>query len=570
MSPALEQRRYKILHVLGKGGFGTVYKARLEAAGGFSKEVALKVLNPELQSDEGVVMRLRDEARMLGLLRHRAIVQVDGLVKLDGRWTIVMEFVSGASLRDLLSLGRTPVSVALETCEEVAAALDMAYAGQAAEGKPLGLLHRDIKPGNVQITDRGEVKLLDFGVAKADFGGREAETRSLIFGSLHYLAPERMDFEDTHKGDVYALACCLYEMLTGEQFEKASINPKKHRAKIDRARRRVIEIHNDPDLAELIERCLEYEPDNRPDARAFERRARAIRRGYPEPWLRDWAETAVPRAQASRSLTEDEWSGSLVNESGVLAQPTLAFFPAESGDVLEEDETLPPPSGASPRTGPPMLAAGAPGTTWIPDELLDDHGAARPSAEPAPNPAPPPREPPAPPKPRLPRRPAPTMAPNPPPAPVPPPIRPPANRLERRSDKPVRRRKGRVGRWLLGIFLTGVFLIIAAAVLIPVIAGTGLWAVLQQSGIVADAWADTVRDNMVELDQQVSVCNATLERDDARAVLRAGHDPDVAQTISLMELVAFEQLVEKATSDRDISMIELDRIRAKWREITAD
>ncbi|MFK7931406.1 MAG: serine/threonine-protein kinase [Myxococcota bacterium] len=528
MPSPLEQRRYKILHVLGKGGFGTVYKAELQAAGGFAKEVALKVLNPELQGDEGVVMRLRDEARMLGLLRHRAIVQVDGLVKLDDRWTIVMEFVNGASLRDLLSLGPFPVSAALEVCEEVAAALDMAYAGEAAGGKALGLLHRDIKPGNIQITDRGEVKLLDFGVAKADFGAREAETRSLIFGSLNYMAPERMDFEDTHKGDVYALACCLYEMLTGEQLAKASINPRKQRDRVQKAKVRILQMHNDPDLAELVERSLDYEPDLRPDARHFERRARAIRRGYPEPWLRDWSETAVPRAQASRSLTEDDWTGSLVNESGVLAQPTLALFREDVDSVA--DETLPPPSSTAGRHAPP---------------------------EQQPRPRPPTPKPKPPPSPT-----AKTWAPdtvmtaNAPPLPT------------RRRSKP--KRRSRVGRWILGTVIALFFLVLAAIVLIPVAAGTGLWALLQGSGIMAEAWAETVQDDMVELDQLVAKCNATLERKDVRTLLKQGHNPDVAQRISLIELVNIQNLVEDAAADGHISEIELDKIQSSWKQITKD
>lgn len=322
MSTTTDQRQYEILNVLGRGGFGTVYRARLRSGGGFTKEVALKVLNPELASSEEVVQRLRDEARMLGLLRHRAIVHVDGLARLSDRWTIIMEFVDGASVRELMRLGPMPVSVALEVTEEVATALQIAYEYEGPRGDALHLLHRDIKPGNIQVTAAGEVKLLDFGVARAEFGQREAETRSLIFGSLNYLAPERMDFEDTHKGDIYALGCTLYEMLVGEQLDKGSIHPRKHRERVTAARKTVLQSTGDSALADLVATTLAYEPDERPDARSLARTCRDLRRAYPEPWTRDWAEKAVPKARDARPDTRDDWSGSIVGEaSGALTVP---------------------------------------------------------------------------------------------------------------------------------------------------------------------------------------------------------------------------------------------------------
>lgn len=354
-------RQYRVCEVLGKGGFGTVYRAEFIGPGGFTKDVALKILNPDMEGVNEIAMRLRDEARLLGLLRHRSIVRVDSLVQLKGRWTIIMEYVEGVSLDHVVDNGPTPYGPVLEIIEEVAAALYVAYERKNAEGDPICLLHRDIKPANVSITAAGEVKVLDFGVARGEFKSREAKTRSLMFGSLPYMAPERLDFIDTHAGDVYSLGMVLVSMLTGVNPEKTSAHPDRHRVRLETMTAKMRRHDVPEDVIELAVRTLAYEPEERPSARQLQLEARALlRRNDAGESLMVWAERLVPRLMANRSRGSDELSGSLLMErEGAVA-------------ISIDEDALAADVGSAPHT----LALGLVGApenseTLVPEDALD-------------------------------------------------------------------------------------------------------------------------------------------------------------------------------------------------------
>ena len=335
-----EGRRYRIEGVLGQGGFGTVYKAQLLGEGGFTRAVALKVLNADMVGMEDVARRLRDEARLLGLLRHRAILHVDGLVRMKGRWTVVMEFIDGCDLQKVARGGGVPLGPALEIVGEVASALHVAYSTPSPSGVPLQLLHRDIKPPNILLTSAGEVKVLDFGIARAEFGNREAKTKSVLYGSVGYMAPERLDFEELPEGDVYALGTVLFEILTGDPLGKASIRAERHQGKVDQALdlldRKVGPLP--PDFPELLGSMLAYDPEDRPSAREVERRCRSIRQQVEGPWLRDWAEHAVPPLLGAQGpLGTDAFSGSVIAESG-----GVSLLADGDDDVLDDEPPVSP------------------------------------------------------------------------------------------------------------------------------------------------------------------------------------------------------------------------------------
>jgi eukaryotic-like serine/threonine-protein kinase len=341
------RRSYEVLQTVGIGGMGTVYRARLQGEGDFAKEVALKVLSRELEEGDDIARRLRDEARILGLIRHRAVVNVDGLVSLDGCWTVVMEYVDGLDLKQLADrVGGLPESCALQVVGEVAGALNVAYHTAGPDGRELRLLHRDIKPANIQITTAGEVKVLDFGVARADFDAREAKTQSLAFGSLGYVAQERIDGIDVPAGDVYSLGVVLYELLSGARFGQTFLHERRHEGRLNDKEEVLAGKGVSEGTRALVRDMLSFRHANRPDAREVERRCEQHRTGGPS--LRDWAEEFLPVAvEAARGRVEQgEFVGRVLVEEA----------PSETGRRPHR-ETVPvvAPASSSPGCMPSAL-----------------------------------------------------------------------------------------------------------------------------------------------------------------------------------------------------------------------
>jgi serine/threonine protein kinase len=366
-----EGRRYEVLGVIGRGGFGTVYRADLLGEGAFVRPVALKVLNADMEEVGTVAERLRDEARLLGRIRHRAVVHVDGLVRLDDRWTIVMEYVDGSDLGHLLEHhGKFPVRCAYELAGEVASALHVVHSWPGPDGRPLGILHRDVKPANLLLTPAGEVKVLDFGVARGDFASREAHTQNMRFGSPGYVAPERLEGEERPEGDAYSLGVVLYELLTARTFGKTTVRKERHEGMLEQACTHLPELPDEG--TRLLRRMLAWDPDERPAARDIERACRELSPVLSGPYLRDWAEKIVPGALASRKLGElgEDFSSNILTErvSGTVDPPLLRSSTSTLDDFaadlpLPAPSDLPPPPPPLPPPlppAPPSLQGSAP------------------------------------------------------------------------------------------------------------------------------------------------------------------------------------------------------------------
>lgn len=358
-----DDERYEMLSELGRGGFGVVYHARFLGEGGFTKEVALKMLNSEMEGMGEVESRFRDEARMLGLVRHHAIVGVDALTRINGRWTIVMEYVDGYDLDHFLRQGPVPVTPALTIVGEVASALHAAFHTRIGQqGQPLRLLHRDLKPSNIRVTLNGAVKVLDFGIARAEFEQREAHTQQLGFGSFEYMAPERLtDLEasdsnvssgegsvstDSAAGDVYALGAVLFECLTGVRLGRGHPARDRHTRKIASAEVLLRGASVPHPVREMVIQMLDFTPDRRPTAKEVEHRVITLLKGTDSLSLREWVgmhattEDVSPKPQ---ELAFAEQPVSMVSSpSQPPSEPTL-WQPAPAQGVSGRSRPTPTP-----------------------------------------------------------------------------------------------------------------------------------------------------------------------------------------------------------------------------------
>src|SRR3954453_15023928 len=197
--------RYELGEEIGRGGMADVFLAHDRL---LDRRVAVKVLLPEFASDAISVERFRREAQAAAGLSHPHIVSVYDWGEEDDTSFIVMEYVPGQTLREILqTYGRLGASDAAGIAAEIADALSFAHAH--------GVVHRDVKPGNVLITPQGQVKVTDFGIARAESG--EPLTRTgAVLGTATYFSPEQAQgFALDGRSDVYALGVVLYEMLTG-------------------------------------------------------------------------------------------------------------------------------------------------------------------------------------------------------------------------------------------------------------------------------------------------------------------------------------------------------------------
>ncbi|MEQ1506090.1 MAG: serine/threonine-protein kinase, partial [Myxococcota bacterium] len=283
------RRTFTLLRTLGRGAHGAVHLAEMrDEDDGYVQTLAVKRLLPEWTGDPDLVARLKDEARLLARLQHEHVVRVHGLTRIDGSLAILMEPVDGVDLgRVVARCGPLEARIALEVVEAVADALDAAWRTiPSGQDGPLAVVHRDIKPSNVMLTPRGGVKVMDFGVARADFDGREGETRSQQFGTARYMAPERwLDGRAEHKSDVFSLGVTLIEIATGATVPRFRLAREAFDEDADGAVAGIAW----PPMRAFARTMIAYDPDHRPNAAEVVTGCHALLVDAPGPVLRRWA-----------------------------------------------------------------------------------------------------------------------------------------------------------------------------------------------------------------------------------------------------------------------------------------
>ena len=234
----------EILELLGSGGMGAVYKARQPH---LDRLVALKIIRPEAARDPEFAERFAREAKALARLSHPNIVTLHDFGQAGDLFYFVMEYVDGASLRELEKSGRLSPAQALAIVPQVCDALQYAH--------DQGVVHRDIKPENILVDKRGRVKIADFGIAKL-LGAPPAEATltasQMVLGTPHYMAPEQLERprEVDQRADIYSLGVVFYEMLTGE-LPLGRFQPPSRKVEVDVR------------LDEVVLKALEREPERR-------------------------------------------------------------------------------------------------------------------------------------------------------------------------------------------------------------------------------------------------------------------------------------------------------------------
>jgi serine/threonine-protein kinase len=216
--------RYRITERIAAGGMAEVFKGVAESLQGFRKSIAIKRVLPALTKNKKFVAMFLDEARLSLHLQHANIVQVFDIGHADETYFIVMEYVDGVDLKQMLewrrrigkrlTIGQT-IYLMMEICKGLAYAHDVVH---PETGEPLGIVHRDVSPPNVLISRNGEVKLADFGLAKA---ASQIETTDpgVVKGKMSYLSPEAARGEEVdRRADIFAAGILLYEMLTGKRL----------------------------------------------------------------------------------------------------------------------------------------------------------------------------------------------------------------------------------------------------------------------------------------------------------------------------------------------------------------
>jgi serine/threonine protein kinase len=420
--------RYTITERLDQGGMAEVFRGVAESLEGFKKSVAIKRILPNLTKNEQFVSMFLDEARLSLFLQHANIVQVFDISKTpDNAYFLVMEFVDGCNLKALIERHkqkgkRLEIAHAMYIMMECCKALQYAHQVEHPEtGEPLGIVHRDISPPNILLSKNGEVKIVDFGLAKAT-SSVETTDPGVVKGKFSYLSPEAAAGQVVdHRADIFAVGIILWELFTGRRLFYGETDygtvELVRQAKVPSIAALNPEI--EPELEAVVRKALAQDPEERYQSAAdladalaqhlFSRRMKVTSRDI-QNLVRDAQveimrkRSAGPKESLIDALILDEMQKmtSLVEEesdagdSGKLAEGSVSLDPKEfvdtaawAGEVSEPAHSQPKkPPGRGRPTRPPVGAGStptpAPGALDLSQMLEPERGGSAPALPTAP------------------------------------------------------------------------------------------------------------------------------------------------------------------------------------------
>jgi len=378
--PAEQFGPYVVYEELGVGGMAAVHRAEIRTIEGFRKPVALKRLHPYLTATPEIVQSFVREGKLASHLHHANIAQTFELGKAEGTYFISMEYVPGPTLTQLmrqcqLAAGAIPIAVTLGILYQICDALDYAHNRRDDHDRPLGIIHRDVSPSNIIISSTGNVKLIDFGIAKVKSRSEvDTPVGIVIKGKFDYIAPEYLGGQLDLRADLFALGVVAHELLTGrklfdgaDDFETSTLvldmpiqPPSRWNSQVSNELDHIVltALQRDPDLRWRSASAMQA---------ALLRLGRETKAMATAQHIREWVRWAFTQVRTKAEDTELERVIEMLDEPSSVQ---IELSPAQQQILNEFDQPLetllgvaPTGPGASillqpvPQTPPPLRAA---------------------------------------------------------------------------------------------------------------------------------------------------------------------------------------------------------------------
>ncbi|HZJ62788.1 MAG TPA: serine/threonine-protein kinase, partial [Kofleriaceae bacterium] len=367
-SPPEEFGPYLVYEQLGVGGMAQVHRA-VAASDEFQRPVALKRMLSHIAGSEDMVKSFVREARLASYLRHENVAQTYDLGRVGDTYFIVMELITGRNLREVLrhcgvTTGPMPVQFALAILNQICDALDYAHNLCDDTGQPLGIIHRDVSPSNVIVSETGVVKLIDFGIAKASGGGMQTMSGTLK-GKFAYMAPEYIGGRIDARADLFAVGVIAHELLTNRPLfsgrddidtlsrvrDMPIAPPSKKNPQVP------------PEIDDIVMTALERDPERRwQHATALRSALTTLTRrlgliasnAQVVHWL-DWAFSQPPKRRPRRAGTETDPDPDTDTDADAVADETADAPGLSSEQETVEHRTIKQRAPGKPTVEPPSL-----------------------------------------------------------------------------------------------------------------------------------------------------------------------------------------------------------------------